>query len=45
MISDNAFTYLLAAEKVTAWFPSQILKASLSKQYVEDLSIEDSEKG
>ena len=31
-ISDNASTYLLAAEEVTALFPSQILKASLSKQ-------------
>ena len=40
MISDNASTYLLAAEEVTALFPSQILKASLSKQNVEDLSME-----
>ena len=31
-ISDNASTYLLAAEEVTALFPSQILKASLSIQ-------------
>ena len=31
MISDNASTYLLAAEEVTALFPSQILKASLRK--------------
>ena len=34
-ISDNASTYLLAAEEVTALFPSQILKASLSKQGVD----------
>ena len=34
-ISDNASTYLLAAEEVTALFPSQILKASLSKQCVD----------
>ena len=33
-ISDNASTYLLAAEEVTALFSSQILKASLSKQGV-----------
>ena len=45
MISDNASTYLLAAEEVTALFPSQILKASLSKQNVEDHSMEDSGKG
>lgn len=31
-IYDNASTYLLAVEEVTALFPSQILKASLSKQ-------------
>ena len=34
-ISDNASTYLLAAEEVTALFPSQILKASLRKQGVD----------
>ena len=34
-ICDNASTYLLAAEEVTALFPSQILKASLSKQGVD----------
>ena len=34
-IYDNASTYLLAAEEVTALFPSQILKASLSKQGVD----------
>ena len=45
MISDNASMYLLAAEEVAALFPSQILKASLSKQNVEDLSMEDSGKG
>ena len=45
MISDNASTYLLAAEEVTALLPSQILKASLSKQNVEDLSLEDYGKG
>ena len=35
MISDNASRYLLAAEEVTALFPSQILKASLSKQNID----------
>ena len=45
MISDNASTYLLAAEEVTALFPSKILKVSLSKQNVEDLSMEDYGKG
>ena len=34
-ICDNVSTYLLAAEEVTALFPSQILKASLSKQGVD----------
>ena len=34
-ISDNASTYLLAAEEVTALFPSQMFKASLSKQGVD----------
>ena len=45
MISDTASTYLLAAEEETELFPSQILKASLSKQNVEDLSMEDYGKG
>ena len=45
MMSVNASTYLLAGEELTAVFPSQILKASLSKQNVEDLSMEDSGKG
>ena len=45
MISDNAFTYLLAAEEVTALFPSQMLKASLSKQNAEDIGMEDYGKG
>ena len=44
MMSDTASTYLLAAEELTALFPS-LLKASLSKQNVEDLSMEDYGKG
>ena len=44
MMSVNAFTYLVAAEELTTLFPS-LLKASLSKQNVEDLSMEDSGKG
>ena len=35
MISDNASTYLLAAEEVTALFSTQTLKSSLSKQGVD----------
>ena len=35
IISDNASTYLLAGEEVKALFPSQTLKASLSKQGVD----------
>lgn len=34
MISDNAFTYLSAAEELTELFQSQSLKESLSKQGV-----------